>query len=640
MPPKMPRLHTLIATLAAPMLLLGFAADSLAQADPGAKAKASQLAKSSATDRREAMNQVVSRELMAQLDYFFKKVSKEKLAVEIDGFAAFKGNDKFLPGKIAVAFSHLLIARDLPAAKRTEYVDAYRAIAEMTVDIDNETWGIYYYLSALNKLKKAGLLESAISPTTLAKLRKKLDWRVFVNEADYTLINLPTNYYGVAFSVARLRTLMGWEDESASNRLLEITLAHYDRYSKDYGFSDETDGEGRYDRYSILLIAEICQRFVDTGLPITPRLTTLLRKASTVALNIASDSGEGFSFGRSIGPYADTSMLEILSVAAYLNVLTAEEKRYAYAYSSRIAERYVQFWYDADKKTVDMWGQGRRTDAYRGRHRILGENLSLLNQLIATNNTWNKAGFENARPAKDLAAWLGKTQPPFHTYMFSKGEYDRALAIYRDRNWVFSLLMVNGGPNQHANSPYYPLPFSNAHIAGVADSGAKEPQLLPKFTLADGSELIATSFIKNIRTKSGGSTAEVAYEQDALNLLGKARPIKDTRITLKTSYRFAKGKITRTDVYAPNGSQDIRDLSLSFASFSSDAKLQGSEVSFGTGEVTKFVATGFDQCTTRATDGAHAFKSPNGAMLTHVQCRRASFTMNEPITLQWVVEYK
>jgi hypothetical protein len=39
-------------------------------------------------------------------------------------------------------------------------------------------------------------------------------------------------------------------------------------------------------------------------------------------------------------------MLEILSVSAYLDVLTPEEKQYAYAYSSRVAARYMDFWYD------------------------------------------------------------------------------------------------------------------------------------------------------------------------------------------------------------------------------------------------------------------------------------------------------
>jgi hypothetical protein len=71
----------------------------------------------------------------------------------------------------------------------------------MTVDDPNDTWGICYYV-ALNKLRKAGLLNEAIRPEeTLKNLQQKLDWRPFVRVPEYTAINLPTNYLGVAFSI-------------------------------------------------------------------------------------------------------------------------------------------------------------------------------------------------------------------------------------------------------------------------------------------------------------------------------------------------------------------------------------------------------------------------------------------------------
>ena len=50
--------------------------------------------------------------------------------------------------------------------------------------------------------------------------------RRFVRTDDLTLISLPNNYYGVAFSVARLRYRLGWEDASASEALLGKTLDH------------------------------------------------------------------------------------------------------------------------------------------------------------------------------------------------------------------------------------------------------------------------------------------------------------------------------------------------------------------------------------------------------------------------------
>ncbi len=586
------------------------------------------------------MHQIVQSRLIPQLDYFFRKISAEKEQVTVDGFLAFQGKDKFLPGKIAAGMGDLLLNMPREGGDSEQALRDYRAIADLTVGMDNDTWGIYYYLLTLYKLQRAGLLEQAISPATLAVLKQKLDWRKFVTTPDYKLINLPTNYYGVAFSVARLRMLLGWEDESASRKLLEKMLQHYQTYSGKYGFSDETDGDGRFDRYSILLIAEICERFVETGLPVTPELKALLRKAADVALNIANTAGDGFSFGRSIGPYGDTAALEILSIAAYLDVLSAEEKQYAYSYATRIFAKYVDFWFDPATHSVDMWGKGRRTDAYRGRHRILGENLSLLHQLLSANALWNKAGFENKPPKADLQAWLDKTQPPFRLTWFARGEYDRALAIFRDRQTVFSLLMVNGGPGQHANSPYYPLPFADGIVAGTPDSGARHPQLLPKFTLVDGAELMATAFIKELRTEQNGSEVRVSYRQDELTRLGGSAPVKDARIKLETTYTLAPGVVTRTDRYTPQSPLAVREISLEFASFSEEATLEGSKVKFAKGVVHEFETSGLDACQVERTAPNDDFKSPGGAMKTHVSCRLTAFTMKDPLTVKWTMRYR
>ncbi len=594
----------------------------------------------SGTPPEARMGDVVQDRLYPQLDYFFEKLRAEKGAVTIDGVVALEAKDKFLPGKIAIGLTHLLLdtPRDDPRFKR--YLQGYRDIADLTVGMDNETWGVYYYLLAVRKLEVAGLLDEAISAPTLAKLRRQLDWRRFVSVPDYKLVNLPTNYYGVAFSVARLRMLLGWEDDSGSLHLIDKMMRHYDAYSGKFGFSDETDGEGRFDRYSILLVAEVCQRYVETGLAVTPELKALLRKSADIALGIGNTRGEGFSFGRSIGPYGDTAILEILSAAAYLDVLTPEEKQYAYTYSTRIVARYADFWLNPAIHSVDMWGQGRRTDAYRGKHRILGENFSLLHQLLSANEMWKRAGFDGKPPTPDLKAWLDRTQPPFRLTWFARGEYDRALAIVRDGDQVFSLLLVNGGTGQHANSPYYPLPFANGIVAGVADSGPRHPQLIPRFTLADGTELMGTAYIKDISADSKDGRHRVAYRQDELTRLGGEAPAKDPRIRLVSEYVFAPGVITRTDIYTAAAPVEIDKLTLEFASFSDDATLTGTSVHFGSGTVLAFEVEGLSTCKAEGTAGNDQYKSTTGAMRTHVTCARERFKLIEPLTVKWVLRYR
>jgi hypothetical protein len=585
------------------------------------------------------MNRIVQDNAYQQLDYFFAKLVAEREGMVLDGASPFKSGDKFLPGKVAAGLGHVLLntAKDDPAL--AQKLKDYRDIADMTAGMDNHTWGIYYYIGTLVKLKEAGLLERAVSPETLEKLRKQLDWRSFVTP-EWDLINLPTNYYGVAFSIARLRMMMGWEDDSAGKVLLEKMLTHYKKYSGTFGFSDETDGEGRFDRYSILLIAEICERFLETGLQPTDELKGLLRKAADIALNVANTEGQGFSFGRSLGPYGETALIEILSVSAYLDVLTAEEKQYAYAFSSRIAERYMNFWYDPAMHSLDMWGKGRRTDTYRGKHRILGENFSLLHQLIYTNETWNKAGFKDVQPKADLQAWLDKNRPQFSTTTFAQGEYDRALSIFRDGKHVVSLNMINGGSSQHDNSPYYPLPFAPGLVSGVADSGGTHAQLLPKFTMADGAQLIGAAWIKDIKTGKDGKRYTVSYRQDELDRLGKKGPQKDARIKLRTSYTLEHGMMTRTDVYTPVGTQEVESITLEFASFSDQAKMKGNTVTFGQGDVKAYSVSGLQQCAAAPTNGSKDFMAPYGPMKTLVTCSTGKLTMKEPLTIKWTIKYQ
>lgn len=575
-----------------------------------------------------------------QLEFLIQKLVKEREGIVMDGEKALNSKDKFLPGKIATGLADLLVHLPANDPRLPGMLRDYADLADLTIGMNNESWGIYYYIGALHRLKKAGLLERAVRPATLERLRKQLDWRSFVRLPSYELIDLPTNYYGVAFSIARLRMLMGWEDAAGSEVLLDRMLKHYAKYSGEYGFSDETDGQGRFDRYSILLSAEICERFIETGLEVTPELKALLRKSADVALNSASADGTGFTMGRSLGPYGETAMLEILSTAAYLDVLTPEEKEYAYAYSARIAQRYMTFWYQSGMRSVDMWNDGRRTDAYRGKHRILGENFSLLHQLIATNEMWNRAGMKDVAPRQDLAAWLERSRPKFSLTRFARGEHDRALAIWRDKGHVFSLSLINGGQSQHANSPYYPLPFAHGIVSGVADSGYSHPQLMPKFTLADGSELIATAFMKDIEAREQGSGHTVTYRQDALTRLGKNLPVADPRIRVETEYTLQPGAITRTDRYTPAAPLDVAKLTLEFGAFSKGANVEGNKVRFSDGPVQAFEVGGLATCSARPAAGDAAWQAPYGQMNTVVSCASGAFSMREPLVVSWTIRYQ
>ncbi len=584
-----------------------------------------------------AMDATVEGRLMPQLEALLHRLLRDKRAMTLDGVPVFDSGDKFLPGKIASGLSYLLLDTPKGDPRLAGYLAGYREIADLTVDDDNHSWGIYYYVSALYALKKAGLLDRAVSPATLARLRKKLDWRRFVDAKTLKLIDLPNNYYGVAFSVARLRYLLGWEGRTASEALLKRMLDHYRTYSGKYGFADETDGDGRFDRYSVLLIGEIAQRFVETGMTPTAEVKAWLRKSAEIMLIRANLSGEGWEYGRSIGAYGETAFLEVLTAAAKLGVLTGRERDMAYALSCRIAARYADFWLNAKTGSVNLWDGGRRTDAYRGKHRILGENLSLARQYIYTNAIWNDLGYKRAAPTTGYAAWLETLRPVTLTW-FARGKYDRALLTVRDRGHVIGLPLINGAEGQHMHNPYFPIPYAAGMLQGSAD--ADFPQLTPRLALADGTVLMPLAWFRDVKMVRQGNRTILTYRLDAMDRMGGKDAVADKRITVETRYELAPGRVTRTDVYHAARSIDLAGITIEFASFSGVPKEQGAAaVRFGEGEVTGFSAQGFARCTAGPATG-DVYRAPTGAFASLTSCKLGPTRLDRPLTLGWTLTYR
>jgi len=510
-------------------------------------------------------------------------------------------------------------------------------VATLTVDEANDSWGAYYYVLALDKLREAGLLDQAVDRLTFAKLRVRLDWRMFVDPVTYELIDHPNNYYVVALGIARLRHHMGWEDETGANAIYARVAEHYRKYSGDFGFADETDGDGRFDRYSVLLAGELANHFLETGGRVPDEALTWLRKSADVMLQHMHADGAGFEYGRSLGPYSETAIIEVLTAAARSGLLTDDERALAYAYASTAAQRYVDFWIGKGTGSVNLWDDGRRTDDYRGKFRILGENLSLSHQFAYTNEAWNAMGFKNTPQIANFDAALEKL--PAHTVTwFAKGTYDRLLLTRRDGGHIIALPLINGGASQHMHHPYFPIPFSRGMLEGVAD-GTK-PVLVPQFTLKDGAVLMPLAFIQDAHVELRGSTTTVTYRQSQMDRMGKAAPVGDDRLAVTTTYTLEPNRLSRKDVFVPKQPLDITAIRMEFAGFSTNARTFGNTTMFGSGAVTSFQVDGLDACAARTLDRDHDYESDTGAMTSLVACSSGSSTVTGPLTIAWSISYR
>ena len=657
----------------------------------------------------QPMNKLVQDKVLPRLEALIAQVVQQKAALTMDGVNPFASSDQFLPGKVAIGFADLLLSKcngstcPVTDAGFQTLLGQYRELAHWVLTTPlgamnrvffNQTWGMYYYMNAIVRLKAAGLLnpgdpskddQSAITAADLDALRGLLEWRVqlpgtttpttfgFVNaHTDGSLANsLPTNYYGVAFGISRNRFLMGWEDESGAQLIFQKLTEQFNTYSGQ-GYSDETPGEGRFDRYSLLVMGEVSQRLIEIGMDVPAQLKTWLRNSVDGQLHLLNLSGNGFEYGRSLGPYADTSFLEVLSAAAYLDVLTPAEKKLAYAFCTRVVAKYLDFWFDGDMSpdtggTVNLWKKGRRTDGYRAENRILGENLSLIHQLLYTTAIWNRvfkdeapmaaADFQTALDGIDRYHLITFTQAPNAPRTDVYAPYDRKTLIVRDGHRVISLPLINGGRTLYAFNTYYPVPQSTFMLDATPDLAW--PQLLPEISVTEADSTVTLLkplvYFKNITGTEDAANKRytVTYHQDELakltEPLNTMPPLPDARILVDTTYTFEPGKIVRSDVYsAKDAPVSIAGIKMQLGSYSTGGTVNDNRVVFAASSdktqdaLTSIEATGLGAPTVETVAADNAQYNTNNGPLHSVVTWTSGAVMLQPgtpLTISWTLTY-
>jgi len=590
--------------------------------------------------------------VMGHMKYLFDRIAKDGVDMTMDlgdGTQPVKvldpnTGDQFLPGKVALGLSHVLI--DMKKRNDPEY-DAYlkvfRNITERMMSrkegssaylYENKSFGEYFYLVALNRLKDAGMLDEVFSAGLMATLQERLTYAdmFWGNPADYNL-NTASNYYAVAYAIAGLRDRLGWSNTppTARDDILQKLKEHYRTRSTE-GFSDETDGEGRFDRYSVLLIAEVAQRSMEMGndAAFSEEMKGWLRNSVDLVLPQLNTEGVGFIYGRSIGPYGDTGFAELLTAAAKMGVLKPDEMELAYAFVQSVANRYMNFWYDSDSRSVNMWVKGRGTDAYRSTRRTLGENLSLAHHLIYINERWSELGYNEKRPmsSKDMQILFEQRLPRFQVTHYDQkdGGYVRAIITVRDGARNFNLNLVNGTASYWRTNPYFPIPFSNELVSGTADIGY--PQLTPRLTIA-GTTWSPLTYYRNLSVTQEGDAVKVSYDTEALENLSSQR--KNSAISVRTTYTFVPGQVSRRDLYTAKETVTISALQSDFGSYSSTDGASWSasaphSVTYTNGVAQEYRTIGFDTCALAPFGNRANALSPVGLLESNYSCKLSAAT--------------
>jgi hypothetical protein len=549
--------------------------------------------------------------------------------------------DKFLPGKLALGLSYILI--DMKAKGDPNYPNYLASYQKITSAMmaqtganyayANTSWGEYYYLVALNNLQAHGMLNEVFSDSMLATQQSRLTFcDMFGPDAsgktntcpavgvpiDVASLNTAQNYYAVSYGIAGLRQKLGWNNPAffsatdpavatmGARDALFYTLTNHIRNDSSGGFSDEASNthttyydQARFDRYSTLLIAEVTERTFEMGneANLMPELKGYLRKSVDLILPQLNSDGEGFNYGRSIGPYGDSAFMEILTAAANAGVLSAKEMQIAYSFIYKAAHRYDTYWYDPSLPTpsVNMWVKGRGTDAYRGKPRVMGENFSLLHQYMYVNAWWNKLGYGGKAPMSDsdYAAWLDALPHYTLTWYNQPGDsahpYNAALLTVRDGRRVINL-NLSQAPDYNSYTPYYPVPFSDKLIYGTTDLGYA--LLIPQVSY-NGKTYIPVTYYKNLSVQQSNGQVVVSFDTAKFRQAVKnATYATDLDLQVHTVLTFGAGTITRSDTLSSatlTGNLSVETDFTSFADFqSTTANGDGVSVSYANSSATGY----------------------------------------------------
>ena len=81
----------------------------------------------------QSMNQLIEGNLYKELDYFAQKLDEGGESTRIDGVKVFKSDDKFIPGKIAIALGELVLHAKNGSQEQRRYLRIFKKIGRAHV---------------------------------------------------------------------------------------------------------------------------------------------------------------------------------------------------------------------------------------------------------------------------------------------------------------------------------------------------------------------------------------------------------------------------------------------------------------------------------------------------------------------------
>ncbi len=473
---------------------------------------------------RETVNTVV----FDLLEFYTDKCFKEGENAEYMDVRLFDEPEKFVKGAFFNDVAHLCVYYKKTGDKRfDEAVMRLHFACDLIKNDKVRTWGKSSLLHGMCTLRASGLL-GLLSEDEVSAIEEKSRYDDFLDPETVTLKGYPTNYYQVAMACAGMRELLGFENGGYCDKIKEKLFSVMQGFSDD-GWMDENPPYGRFDRYTFMICAELSDTLYYINRKTPDFALNNLKNAFRLAIACANERGDGVIYGRSLSVHGDCAFLEIISTAMRLGIAEKEDIPVALAYSRAILRKTLDFWYDRDRRSFNLWLDGRTTNNYRQIHRLLEVNLDMCNHLLTTLANFEAAGYADTELDSLSIPNAHPFGNPYIVNYVNENDKVRTLYSFVNNGRLIQLPLISAGTMKQA-AAYLPFPASVGELEAAPET--QIPWLVPEYTThEEGVKYLPAGFYDRIETaNSEGKTV--------IRASGFLSELKNGGAPEKSRYRF------------------------------------------------------------------------------------------------------
>lgn len=448
------------------------------------------------------------------------------------GIPLLDDKENFTGGALMLAVSHLLVYQLEHTPERAEEtLQRWLTFAGWAAEKPMNTWGKLSALKSLRNIKRAGKWE-AVPAALLDTLNARTDLRDFFDTETMQLRGYATNYLHVAMAVAGHRAKLGWEKPGLAEKIFALFLQHI-RARSSGGWMDDSAGYGRFDRYSFVIYAELADTCRALDIPIVQQVKDGVCQSVELVLDFCSPQGDGVAYGRSLSAHGDMTVPAVVSTAVREGWLPEEQRQRAADCCRTCLAHIMDYWYNSEKQSFDLWFDGRTTNRYRRIHRLLEVNLDLSDQLLAAVANLEAGGMTDL-PADPAPAAPQTGVDCVKTEFIAP---NNALYVLHTPQRIWQLPVVGTG-EIYRYPAYYPLPVSPRFLEQPPENpadGSALPLFVPLAELEDGRVAMPVQYFAGSSCRKTEQGVEVEIRLESLCIMGgeAPQPLADSRAALR-----------------------------------------------------------------------------------------------------------